>query len=330
MVDNFQDLVQKFTEDLYARIFPDSGVYQGGIITSSLVDTFDISTPLEGSNSLGKDVVFDPSLANQIPFENELGIDYFVGVQQMDLPSGVETNVRTGKFKYVFTTEAVGERADPDLVVDDADGTMTIRVNSVTESTVDHSGRTIRIFLKGTEDGGGVGPLSLITPFEDLVVQYDGVNNFVESVTGLGQLATAISVIASDYEIALLGPSVKRLTDLRLVDPVIFLGIITGGGAGNPPGLINQADRRRLSSGTAALGSQVLSMLETQGTIAHSDATIGQVSWSNNLYYRPLGVSGEIRLHNPAGCDGRRLGPDLHGRRSARADRPPGTAAIGR
>jgi hypothetical protein len=299
MVDNFQDLVQKFTEDLYSRIFPESGVFRGGLFSSTAPDTFDISTPLEGSNSEGVDIVFDPSLGTQVPFENELGIDYYVGLQFTYVPSEVETNVRTGKLKYVFAEEAIGERADPDLVVDDGDGTMTIRVNSVTEAGVDNSGRTVRVFLKSTEDGGGVGPQTLITPFEDLTVQYNGTHNYIETTTGLGQSSTLISTSANDYEVVLIGPSVKRNTDLRLIDEVIFLGIIEGAGAGNSPTTFDQADRRVLGGGGVGGGGltpQIFAVFETDGTVKHDETIPGKITWSNNLYYRPFGSSDEIEV----------------------------------
>jgi len=298
MQDNFQLILQKFTEDLYTRIFPESGVFRGGVLSSSAVDTFDVSTPLEASNSQGKDLVFDPSLGTQVPFENTLSDLYFVGLQISNIPADVEINVRTGKIKYVFVEEAIGERADPDLVVDDGDGTMTIRVNSVTETAVDNTGRTVKVFLKATEDGGAVGPQTLITPFEDLVVQYDGVNNFIETTTGLGQSATSISTDANDYEVVLSGPSVKKNTDLRLIAEVIFLGIITGTGAGTSPTVFDQADRRVLGSGSGGGGSapQIFAVLETDGVITHSESTVGQVSWSTDLYYRPFGNAGETNV----------------------------------
>ncbi len=298
MEENFQLLLRKFTEDLYSRIFPESGVFRGGVLSSSAPDTFDVSTPLEGSNSTGVDVVFDPSLGNQVPFENTIAIEYFVGLQQTTVPADVEINVRTGKIKYVFVEEAIGERADPDLVVDDGDGTMTVRVNSVTEINADNTGRTVKVFLKATEDGGGVGPQTLITPFEDLVVQYDGVNNFVETVTGLGQSATSISTSANDYEVVLIGPSVKKNTDIRLIDEVIFLGIITGTGAGNSPVVFDQTDRRVLVGGAGGGGfiPQIFTVLETDGTIRHSDSVVGNVSWSSDLFYRPFGTSGELKV----------------------------------
>ena len=268
-------------------------------LTSSAFDTFDVSTPLEGSNSQGIDLVFDPSLGTQVPFENENLALYFIGLQKSIVPADVEINVRTGKIKYVFVEEAIGERADPNLVEDDGDGTMTIRVDSVTEAGVDNTGRTIRIFLKATEDGGGVGPQTLITPFEDLVVQYDGTNNFVESNTGLGQSATSISTSVNDYEVVLIGPSVKRNTDLRLIDEVIFLGIITGSGAGSSPTSIDQSDRRVLGGGGSGGGGvtpQIFAVMETNGTIKHSASVAGEITWNQDMFYRPFGSSDETQV----------------------------------
>jgi len=300
MVENFQDLVQKFTEDLYARLYSQSGIFSGGDLSSSAVDTFDISTPNIATNSEGKDMILDPSEASLIPFQNTNLIDYFVGLRQNIVPDGAETNVRTGKLKYIFFKEIIGERADPDVVVDDTDGTMTIRVNSVTEAGVSNAGRKVLVFLKATEDGGGVGPQSLITPIEELTVQFDGSNNFVETVTGLGQVATNISTDVNDYEVILIGPTVKRNTDLRTIPEIAFLGIVTGAGSGSSPTSFDQTDRVILSSLTPSPGTgllaQLSTLLEEGGTVTHDDSVAGRMTWSSDLKIRPFGTSDFITV----------------------------------
>lgn len=301
MVENFQEFLLKVNEDLYKRIFSVSGVYRGGFLTSSLADTFDISVPLEGSNSIGKDIKLDPSDSVQIPFENESGVDYNVGLRSVTIPDSVETNLKTGKLKYVFFKELIGELSDPTSVVDDGDGTLTIIVDSVFESGVDHSGRTVRVFLKSTEDGGSLGPLSLAVPTEDLVVQWNGSNNFIETTTALGQTATSISVDTNDYQVVAIGATVRRNTDLTLVPTVIFLGLVRGAGVGVIPTIFDQTNRRVLSTGSASAGgsgfnAQIFSVLEEGGTISHSNTTVGEVTFTEDLKYRPFGVTGELTI----------------------------------
>jgi hypothetical protein len=301
LVENFQELHEKLIKDLYRRVYKLSGLFKGGILSSSAPNTFDVETPSEGTDSQGNDIVLDPLYASALAFENTLNDLYYVGLRMAVVPVDVETNVRTGKLKYIFNEDVVGVRADPDDVIDNLNGTIKLIVDSITEPGVSNAGRKVRVFLKTIEDGGLLGPLSLVQPFEELIVQWDGTNNFVQTTTGLGQLATNISVDENDYQVVLMGPTVKKNTDLRTIQEVIFLGIITGAGAGNSPSVFDQTDLVYLSSlspepGTG-LAAALSTLLEEGGTIAHSDVTPGLISWSSALKIRPFGTDQVITVN---------------------------------
>lgn len=243
--NNTIDFLHKTTKDALKRIYELGGTFKGGLISSDTADTFDLSTPLEGVNSQGLDAILDPTEADDVPFENTTAIDYHVGIKPIEIANGTEINVKTGKIEYIYFKEVVGIKGQPNLVVDDGDSTMTITVDSVTETGVSNAGRTVRIWLKSLDDGGTIGPQTEVDPFEDVVVTWDGSNNRIATTGKLGQ--STISTTVTEYEIALLGPTVKRNTDLRLDSSIIFIGIITGDN-GVSPSVFDQTDRIILPS----------------------------------------------------------------------------------
>ncbi len=238
--ENFQFYLQDRVEDFISTMYPESGLFTDitNVIDSTAIDTIDVKTPILGTDALGNLVSLDPTLALNVPFENATGVDYFVGLRFNFLDAAntnsAEINVRTGKLEFTFDQEAVGEVGDPDLVVDNGT-TLTLRVNTVTEPSVSNAGRTVRIFLKPRQDGGSLGPLSEAIPFEDVTVVFTGGNNEITTTSLLGQTAGLVSTDTSDYRAYLLGPTIKKNTDLSLDPNVIYLGKVTGVGAGSSP-----------------------------------------------------------------------------------------------
>lgn len=243
--DNFIDYLHKISKDGLKRIYELGGTFKGGVLSSSLADTFDISTPCEGINSQGLDIILNPSQALQIPFENSTVIDYFVGIKPIEIPNGTEINPKTGQIEYTFFKEINGIKGEPDSIIDNGNGTMTIVVDSVTEASVSNAGRTVRVWLKPTDDGGTIGAQTEALPFEDIVVVWDATNNKITTTSNLGQ--TTISTDVTEYQVALLGVTVKRNTDIRLDSSIVFLGIITGDN-GTTPSIFDQTDKIILPS----------------------------------------------------------------------------------
>lgn len=240
MQENFQFYLQDKLENFLSVIYPEQGIFTdiSNLLSSSVNDTFDVDTPLIATDALGHLLVAEPTKVSQIPFENSLGVIYQVGLRYNYLDASdsnsVETNVRTGKFEYVFDQEDIGEVGDPDNVVDNGSN-ITLRVNSITEAGVDNSGRTIRVFLKPRQDGGSIGPLSESEPYEDVTVVFSGGNNEITTTGLLGQTAGLVSIDTNDYRCYLIGPTVKRNTDISLDPNIVFLGEITGTGTGTIP-----------------------------------------------------------------------------------------------
>lgn len=300
ITDNFMDFLQKMTHDSIKRVYAGGGIFVGGDMSSSVINRFDLSIPCEGYNNQGLEAILDPSLANEIRFENATGVDYYVAIKPLEIVSEVERNVKTGKLEYRLFEELIGNKADPDSVVDNGDGTLTIIVNSVTESGVSNIGRTVRVYLKSRQDGGALGPLSEAVPFEDINVAWYSSNNRIITSAAFGQQIGNISTDANDYEVVLLGPSVKRNTDLRNDKSYIFLGIITGDN-GNMPSIFDQSDRIILSSLSPTPGSgyiaQILTLVQEGGTIFHDDTVLGKIAWSNSLKIRPMGLADELTIN---------------------------------
>lgn len=234
ITENFFEYLLKISRETAYRVFGQQALFEPDPSTTpplsaDTADSFDIYTPLVGQDGPGGHTLnLDPLYANNVPFENENGVNYFVGIRHIELPEETEINVRTGKIKYGLFTEGVGELAPPDSVVDDGDETLTIIVDSVTEAGVSNAGRKIRVWLDSEAK-------SQVQAFETLTVQWDGSNNYIETATALGQTLGSISTDVSKYRVALLGPSVKRNTDLRNDPTVVFIGQVEGAGSGNTP-----------------------------------------------------------------------------------------------
>lgn len=240
ITENFFDFLEQKIHDVFTKLFPVNGVFEPNILLSNILsasapDSFDISSPLRGTDGAqGNYLILDPIDANLISFENAFSIPYYVGLRFNYLPRETEINVRTGEIKYTFKEESVGEVADPNSVNDDGDETLTLIIDSVCEPGVSHAGRKAVVWLKRAQNQAQA--------FEELTVIWDGVNNKIETLTALGQTLGNISTDPSDYQVFLKGPTIRRNTDLRLDNNILFLGIITGAGPGNTPSSFDETD----------------------------------------------------------------------------------------
>jgi hypothetical protein len=252
ITENFLDYLHTLILESFAQVWQSNGVFEPDInvvqiLSSDTPDTFDIVTPLIGTDGPpGHIINLDSIDANNIPFENATGIDYYVGLRFQDIPANTEINVRTGEIKYTFTQERIGELAEPDVVVDDGDETLTITVDSIFEAGVSNAGRKVLVYLKN--------PVSQADTFEEATVIWDGVNNKIETLTALGQTIGSISVDPSDYQVFAIGSTVRRNTDLRLDPDILFIGIIEGDN-GNSPSTFDQSDVNNLSFGLVGITS---------------------------------------------------------------------------
>ena len=225
LVDNFLEYLSVQDFDYFKTMYPVDGFFSGGSLTDDGADRLKVGTPLKATDGLGHLLSLDPSEA-AVQFENTIATPYYVGLRFNYVPSGIEVNPKTGKFDYSKNEERVGELASPDAVVDNG-ATITFTVDSVTEASVDNTGRKVLCYLKTA-----VGEADA---FYEGTVFYSGGVNKVTTTHLLGQTAGGVSVTASDYQVLLIGPTVKKNTDLSTIPSVAFVGTVTGAGAGNTP-----------------------------------------------------------------------------------------------
>lgn len=275
IVDNFLEYLLAQSREAFKTTYPNEGIFSGGVISAAGADEFLVSTPLKATDGQGRLLQLDPLYAS-CKFENALGVPYHVGLKYQDLPRSTEVNVRTGQIEYTFFEESIGELAQPDAVVDNGTN-ITLTVDSVCEAGVSNAGRNVRCWLKRA-----VGQADAF--FEGVVV-FSGGANKITTTHLFGQTAGAVSVDPADYEVALLGPSVKRNTDLSLDPNYAYLGTVDGAGAGNPPSSFDQTPVNQLysvGSGLQAALDQLKSFLVGGGAITW-DLTTETLSWTSQF-----------------------------------------------
>ena len=277
MQDNFLEYLLNAARQNLATIYPFSGVFRGGAFSSAIADQFTLETPLKATDGQGHLLSLDPSEAI-IPFQNTLGVDYFVGLRYNEIFQETETNVRTGKVEYTFFQERIGELAEPNSLVDNGSD-LTFIVDSVAEVGVSNANRKVIVYKKRAE--------KLTDAFEEISVVWDGSNNKITTTTLLGQVAGSVSVDPADYQVFLIGPTVRRNTDLRTDLEIAFLGIATGAGAGNPPTIFDDSDKNLLfdSETFNELMDLEKSFLTDGGDITW-DLTTETITWSADLKVR--------------------------------------------
>ncbi len=238
--------------DLAKRVFADDAIFDDRItMAGSGAGQLTLSqiSPGEFKGTDGLGDMFDLGLSGnedatvgQIKtflFENANTISYFISLQKTTIPRGIQINPRTGFPEYAKNLDAVGVRAAPDSVVDNG-GSLTLVINSVCEANHDHAGRTAMVFLKSPDKGG----ISEAIAIELVTVSFTGVDNRITTSGVLGQ--SAPSITANDYDVVLLGPTVRKF-DTSIVSGHAFIASIVGNG-GTPgagdntnQGLIDQS-----------------------------------------------------------------------------------------
>lgn len=168
-----------------------------------------------------------------IPPDASASTVYHIGLMHALVEREVVIN-QLGQYKYDYLEETIGVLGTPDAVTV-VDDTLVITVDSLLEAGYDHSGRTVRVWLKPSESGGP-GPQSSnpAVAFEECMVAYASTHNKITTVTHLGQATP--STIADNYCVLLVGPRVTRASavDLRSAPGVLFLAEVTAADTGDP------------------------------------------------------------------------------------------------
>lgn len=240
----FQTPLRQADRDRFSKIYPDDGVFGDTKLgLTGTPDNLTITGTAESTDGVGE--VLDHTLATDdgslVPFENTVAIPYYVALRAIEHPQGIQINARTGAPEYQETLEDIGEKGDPDSVVDNG-ADLTLNINSLLESGVDHSGRTALVYKKIPAAGATTEAVAI----ETVTVAYAAPNNTVTTTGLLGQSSPA-SILAADYEVVVLGPTVRRNTDLRTVSGIVFIGIVTGGGPATIPSAFDVTDQNLIN-----------------------------------------------------------------------------------
>lgn len=236
--DRILDYVRnRVTEGIQVGYSTD-GVFNTGLtLAADGNDKFKINGTSKATDGLGNILVAANAVHTAIQFENTNAIPYYVGLKYADIPNGIVVNPRTGMPDYLEWQEGIGEASTPDSVIDNGNGTITFRVDNVCETGVSNAGRQVLVYKNVPAKDATIPSVAI----ETRTVAFTGGQNRITTAGTLGQ--SAISTSAADYTVILLGPTVKRNTDLRLSSVHTFVGIVTGAGAGSPPVSFNVSDQ---------------------------------------------------------------------------------------
>jgi len=242
--DHFFDFLADQIFEIASRVWGSRrGVFGSAVLAADGADQFKINAlPKELLDGNGNILILDAGAAEGIQFENALGVTYYVAARHCLVPSEVLHNPRLPSVKfYDVWVDTVGVSGIPDSVTD-LGATLRVVVDSVFEAGVSHAGRLVTIWLnapKTTDEAVAIE--------RDLVVAWDGSNNYVTTSAHLGQ--GTVSAVAADYTVAATGLTVRRGTDLSTVSPYAYLGTVEGAGSGVAPSVFSTVGQIDVTSG---------------------------------------------------------------------------------
>lgn len=184
----------------------------------------------------------------EVDFENEVGVIYEVGMAYAQIPSDPDiTSNRQGTPVYAAWEDSFGEVDYPSVTpapLDTYGVSLRLYIDTITEAGVDHSGRTVKVWL--------VEPVSSVesVAFFEGTSEYDGTNNYIDipysgadGPCGQDTSADPPSETPTDYRVFIKGCSIKRNTSMRNSADYAFIGTVIGDGAGTTPTLFDTDDQ---------------------------------------------------------------------------------------
>ena len=230
--DHLFDYYRDEFHGMFQKVFQRGGTFASIAIAAAGADKFTLSGfPLSGDDMVG---AIDPEGYLLAPgerptefvgvdFDNSNAVDFYVGMRKAVIPGSLFINPGDGLPSFNTYEEVIGYSGDPDSVVDNGDGTLTLQIDGITQVSRDNSGRTVVVWKKQP----GLETVTDAVAVEECTVSYASTHNSITTVASFGQ--SSASTTASDYTVVLLGPYVTTV-DLRAVDAWTFIGIITGNG----------------------------------------------------------------------------------------------------
>jgi hypothetical protein len=133
---NFLDYLRAYDQDIVASVFACSGVFDALGLAADGNDMFKITgfagNGIVGLDGAGNFLDLDARSADfeTVQFENENAVDYHVGLKGEVLPESLAVSPVDGLPHWDRMEEIAGWEGTPDSVVDNGDGTMTLKVNA--------------------------------------------------------------------------------------------------------------------------------------------------------------------------------------------------------
>jgi len=277
--------LRTLVQESYEKSYRGGCVYDAALnLISGGNDKITISGTSLATDGQGHLLDVAPSgFATGLQFQNTAAVEYEIGLHYAEVPSGIQINPRTGLPEFVGWDETIGESGTPDLVTDNGNGTITFRVNTITESGVSNAGRKVRVY----KNIPGPNATTEVVAIEELTVAWTGSNNEITTAAVFGQ--ETVSTTAADYTVVLMGATIKRNTTLYDVDGYAFLGKVTGGGSGAPP------------SGFDVTDQDVIDMsLSDMADITSRNATTDRLKIDVKSYTGDVGDP-QIQVRDPSG-----------------------------
>jgi len=232
------------TVDVYASLYPTSGILSGAVPGASVNNNFYVgaTTGKVDDYSFADDRPHHGKVeyagGDQIPFENANGVDYWVAMGAAFTPdfasaTAIEGDPALGNAHYSVLLEQIGNVDQPDAVSDlggsvrlEIDGALTGGAGSAPYFT--QAGRTVWVYL--WSDPKSLDPA---VAFQELTVQWDagGSVNYVETADYLG--ATG-ALAAAQYRVFVPTVTVSKADPGSGGDAIWICKITgndTGGGA---------------------------------------------------------------------------------------------------
>lgn len=228
----FFDYLKAYTEDLGAVLYGE-GVFAAVGMAGTVPDKFDLAADVDGEDGDGHHLQWSSASWS---FENILAQWYDVGFVYAERPDGaIETNPRTGEYEYVNMMETAGDAGAPDSVAFPGPGLSFVIDTLLGGPGTSHAGRSALIYLKdrAATDNPAVA-------FETVAIAWVAGQNVVVTAGTLGQAVP--SLVAADYRIIVEGPSVRAVgapATMKGTPGFLYIGSVTGAGAGNVPGLFD-------------------------------------------------------------------------------------------
>jgi len=220
----------------------------------------DAPTAVDGSGHIMDmravtDVVLQTAQYEGIQFENAISIEYQVALQASAIPANLFINPLTGLPMFDYEEEIIGFAGTPNVVVDNTDGTLTVTVDSITESGVSNAGRKVFMWKISPHKNA----LTEGVAREFCPVVWSGGANKIITVANFGQ-GIVPSTTAADYVVVLVGPRVSRNVDLLSVPDCTYVGKVTGVGAGSPPTVFDYSGQSVAELGFITIGEIIRSV----------------------------------------------------------------------